>query len=156
METRLVRSCFAKHAFNCRIKWTRRDIHRGIRSSAKIAAADVIGYGYPPFKLTPLRWAHILSFGLVSTGDFSKGVPMPDVAIPYHVDAALERGLEGRGIAREDALSLMEEAPLADLAPDGCCCPGPLQRQFGQLFQKSLHSAHPPLPRLLRLLHVPG
>ena len=40
---------------------------------------------------------------------------MSNVAIPYHVDAALERGLEGRGIARQDALSLMEEAPLAAL-----------------------------------------
>jgi FO synthase len=40
---------------------------------------------------------------------------MPNVAIPYHVDAALERGLEGRGVSREDALSLMEEAPLGAL-----------------------------------------
>ena len=40
---------------------------------------------------------------------------MPDVAIPYHVDVALERGIEGRGIARKDALSLMEEAPLETL-----------------------------------------
>ena len=40
---------------------------------------------------------------------------MANVAIPYHVDAALERGLEGCGIARKDALSLMEEAPLAAL-----------------------------------------
>src|ERR1700681_1630144 len=40
---------------------------------------------------------------------------MPNVAIPYHMDSALERGLEGRGIAREDALSLMEEAPLETL-----------------------------------------
>ena len=40
---------------------------------------------------------------------------MPNVAIPYHVDAALERGLEGRGISRVDALSLMEEAQLAPL-----------------------------------------
>src|ERR1700686_1611867 len=37
---------------------------------------------------------------------------MSDVAIPYHMDSALERGLEGRVIARKDALSLMEEAPL--------------------------------------------
>ena len=37
------------------------------------------------------------------------------VAIPSHVDAALERGLEGRGVSREDALSLMDEAPLAAL-----------------------------------------
>src|SRR5215469_5761250 len=40
---------------------------------------------------------------------------MPNVAVPYHVDAALDRGHEGRGIARQDALSLMEEAPLASL-----------------------------------------
>jgi len=40
---------------------------------------------------------------------------MPDVAIPYHVDAALESGLEGRGVSREDALSLMKETPLAAL-----------------------------------------
>src|ERR1700723_658842 len=41
---------------------------------------------------------------------------MANVAIPHHVDAALDRGLEGRGIARQDALSLMEEAPLPALA----------------------------------------
>jgi len=40
---------------------------------------------------------------------------MSDVAIPYRVDAALERGLEGQGLLREDALALMEEAPLASL-----------------------------------------
>jgi 7,8-didemethyl-8-hydroxy-5-deazariboflavin synthase CofG subunit len=41
---------------------------------------------------------------------------MPDVAIPSHVDAALENGLEGRGISREHALSLMDEAaPLSPL-----------------------------------------
>ena len=40
---------------------------------------------------------------------------MPDSAIPYRVDAALEAGLEGRGVSREDALSLTEEAPLAAL-----------------------------------------
>ena len=40
---------------------------------------------------------------------------MPNVAIPSHVDAALERGLEGRGLSREDALSLMDQAPLAAL-----------------------------------------
>ena len=40
---------------------------------------------------------------------------MPNVAIPYHIDAALERGLEGQGIARQDALSLMEEGPLETL-----------------------------------------
>src|SRR5579864_5761211 len=69
----------------------------------------------PSYKLTLLWWAHILFLRLVSTGDFSKGVPMPNVAIPYHVDAALENGLEGRGISPKDALSLMEEAPLAAL-----------------------------------------
>ena len=37
---------------------------------------------------------------------------MPDVAIRYRVDVALERGLEGGGISRDDALSLMAEAPL--------------------------------------------
>jgi FO synthase len=42
---------------------------------------------------------------------------MPDLAIPYRVDAALEAGLEGRGVSREDALSLMDEAPLAALLP---------------------------------------
>ena len=40
---------------------------------------------------------------------------MPDLAIPYYVDAALENGLEGRGVSREDALLLMSEAPLAAL-----------------------------------------
>ncbi len=40
---------------------------------------------------------------------------MPDLAIPYYVDAALENGLEGRGVSREDALLLINEAPLAAL-----------------------------------------
>src|ERR1039458_8340705 len=40
---------------------------------------------------------------------------MPEIVTPCHVDAALERGLEGRGVSREDALSLMDEAPLAAL-----------------------------------------
>ena len=52
---------------------------------------------------------------------------MPDVALPYHVDAALdaalEAGLEGRSVSRgasrpvsrEDALSLMSDAPLTAL-----------------------------------------
>jgi len=40
---------------------------------------------------------------------------MPDLAIPHCVDAALENGLEGRGVSREDALLLMSEAPLAAL-----------------------------------------
>jgi FO synthase len=42
----------------------------------------------------------------------SAGVPMSEIAIPTRVDAALERGIEGRGLSREDALSLMEEGPL--------------------------------------------
>jgi FO synthase len=46
---------------------------------------------------------------------FAEGAPMPDLAIPYRVDGALERGLEGCGISREDALSLMEEGPLSAL-----------------------------------------
>src|SRR5665213_1483583 len=37
---------------------------------------------------------------------------MPNIAIPDHVNVALERGIGGLGISREDALSLMEEAPL--------------------------------------------
>jgi len=40
---------------------------------------------------------------------------MPDLAIPYYVDSALENGLEGRGVSREDALLLINEAPLAAL-----------------------------------------
>jgi FO synthase len=40
---------------------------------------------------------------------------MPEIAIPYRVDTALERGMEGRGLSREDALSLMEEGPLEAL-----------------------------------------
>ncbi len=40
---------------------------------------------------------------------------MAEIAIPYRVEAALERGIEGRGLAREDALSLMEEGPLEAL-----------------------------------------
>lgn len=40
---------------------------------------------------------------------------MPEMAIPYRVDAALERGIEGCGISREDALSLMEDSPLPAL-----------------------------------------
>ena len=42
-------------------------------------------------------------------------VPMSEIAIPTRVDAALERGIEGRGLSREDALSLMEEGPLEAL-----------------------------------------
>ncbi len=40
---------------------------------------------------------------------------MPGLAAPYHVDAALQVGLEGCGVTREDALSLMNEAPLTAL-----------------------------------------
>jgi FO synthase len=40
---------------------------------------------------------------------------MPEMAIPYRVDAALERGIEGCGLLREDALSLMQEGPLPAL-----------------------------------------
>jgi len=40
---------------------------------------------------------------------------MSEMTTPYRVDAALERGIEGRGLAREDALSLMEEGPLEAL-----------------------------------------
>ncbi len=40
---------------------------------------------------------------------------MSEMAIPCGVDAALERGIEGRGLSREDALSLMEEGPLQAL-----------------------------------------
>jgi len=40
---------------------------------------------------------------------------MPDVAVSYPVDAALGRGFEGRGVSREDALLLTDEAPLAVL-----------------------------------------
>src|SRR5665213_407232 len=40
---------------------------------------------------------------------------MPNIAIPDHVNVALERGIGGLGISREDALSLMEEAPLPAL-----------------------------------------
>ncbi len=40
---------------------------------------------------------------------------MADLAIHYHVDAALEVGLDGQGVSREEALSLMNEAPLGAL-----------------------------------------
>src|SRR5579862_9541306 len=40
---------------------------------------------------------------------------MADVAIPYRIDIALESAMEGRGVSREDALSLMGGSPLADL-----------------------------------------
>jgi FO synthase len=40
---------------------------------------------------------------------------MPNVAIPDRLDAALEIGLTGGGISREDAVFLLEEAPLEAL-----------------------------------------
>jgi len=40
---------------------------------------------------------------------------MPHIATPYLVDSPLERGIEGCGISREDALALMNDAPLAAL-----------------------------------------
>src|ERR1700691_771902 len=40
---------------------------------------------------------------------------MPGTAISDRVDAALERGIEGRGLSREDALHLLEEGPLDPL-----------------------------------------
>ncbi len=40
---------------------------------------------------------------------------MPGLAAPYHVDTALQVGLEGCGVTRDDALSLIDEAPLAAL-----------------------------------------
>ena len=40
---------------------------------------------------------------------------MSEMAIPCGVDAALERGTEGCGLSRQDALSLMEEGPLQAL-----------------------------------------
>src|SRR5438309_9774962 len=40
---------------------------------------------------------------------------MPNLTAPYHADAALERGVQGYGLSREDALSLMNDAPLAAL-----------------------------------------
>ena len=43
------------------------------------------------------------------------GVTMAEIAIPYRVETALERGIEGCGLSREDALSLMEEGPLEAL-----------------------------------------
>jgi FO synthase len=40
---------------------------------------------------------------------------MANLTISTRVDAALACGIEGRGVSREDALSLIEEAPLAEL-----------------------------------------
>src|SRR5215469_2385410 len=44
-----------------------------------------------------------------------KGVTMAEIESPSRVDTALERGIEGRGLSRADALALMEEAPLEAL-----------------------------------------
>ncbi len=44
---------------------------------------------------------------------------MPGLAAPYHVDAALQVGLEGCGVTRDDALSLMNETPLPALLDAG-------------------------------------
>jgi 7,8-didemethyl-8-hydroxy-5-deazariboflavin synthase CofG subunit len=40
---------------------------------------------------------------------------VPETAIPYQVDTALERGIEGRGLSRQQVLSLMEDCPLQTL-----------------------------------------
>jgi FO synthase len=40
---------------------------------------------------------------------------VPAMAIPYHVDNALERAIQGHGLSREEALFLMEEGPLQTL-----------------------------------------
>ena len=40
---------------------------------------------------------------------------MPEIVIPYRVETALERGMGGRGVSREDALSLIAEGPLQAL-----------------------------------------
>ncbi len=40
---------------------------------------------------------------------------MPPLAIADHVDAALQAGLEGRGVSREEALWLLNDAPLGAL-----------------------------------------
>lgn len=37
---------------------------------------------------------------------------MTDVATPYHLEAALEAGIHGHGVSREEALSLINDAPL--------------------------------------------
>jgi FO synthase len=40
---------------------------------------------------------------------------MPNMTISSRADTAFKRGIEGHGISREDALSLIEEAPFAEL-----------------------------------------
>jgi FO synthase len=40
---------------------------------------------------------------------------VPEMALSYHVDNALERGIEGHSLSREEALSLMEDGPLQTL-----------------------------------------
>jgi FO synthase len=40
---------------------------------------------------------------------------VPEMAIPYHLDDALERAIEGHSLSRGEALSLMKEGPLETL-----------------------------------------
>jgi FO synthase len=40
---------------------------------------------------------------------------VPELALPYRLGTAFERGIEGDGVSHEDALCLMEEAPLEPL-----------------------------------------
>ena len=61
---------------------------------------------------------------------------MPDLAIPYRVDAALERGIEGRGVSREDALSLIVGIPFRGPARNRRSHSGPVERPRSQLFQE--------------------
>ena len=65
--------------------------------------------------LTPLMAKHMLLIELGRDGTLPKASQMPHLTIPYHVDAALDKGAEGRGVSREDALSLINDAPLAAL-----------------------------------------
>jgi FO synthase len=44
-----------------------------------------------------------------------RGIPMSELVSPPSVHAALERANEGRGVSRDEALSLMEEADLPSL-----------------------------------------
>jgi len=66
--------------------------------------------------LTPYDTKHTLGmeYGLKSQSPGSD-VPTAEVAVPYRVDAALERGIEGCGLSREDALCLMADGPLEAL-----------------------------------------
>jgi FO synthase len=40
---------------------------------------------------------------------------MPNLAAPYHADAAVERGVQGYELSRDEAFSLMNDVPLAPL-----------------------------------------